>query len=71
MFYFLSATDASLINKYVVVCISAETANMFFDNNRRDVLDVLTPFIEEFCEELVLGVVNQILSAIPFEEMLI
>ncbi|XP_008179986.1 uncharacterized protein LOC100159753 [Acyrthosiphon pisum] len=51
--------------------IFAETANMFYDTNRREVLDVLTPFIEEFCESLFLGVANQILSTLPFEEMFI
>ncbi|XP_060867667.1 uncharacterized protein LOC132942960 [Metopolophium dirhodum] len=51
--------------------IFAETANMFYESNRREVLDVLTPFIEEFCESLFLGVANQILSTLPFEEMFI
>ncbi|XP_025207027.1 uncharacterized protein LOC112602893 [Melanaphis sacchari] len=51
--------------------IFAETANIFYDNNRRGVLDILTPFIEEFCESLVLEVANQILSTLPFEEMFI
>lgn len=51
--------------------IFAETANMFYDNNRRGVLDILTPFIEEFCESLVLELANQILSTVPFEEMFI
>jgi len=55
----------------MIVNISAETANIFYDNNRRGVLDILTPFIEEFCESLVLELANQILSTVPFEEMFI
>lgn len=54
-----------------MVNVSAETANMFYDSNRRGVLDILTPFIEEFCESLVLELANQILSSVPFEEMFI
>jgi len=69
VFCFLSAKTNYLY--YFVVYFPAETANMFYDDNRREVLDVLTPFIEEFCESLFLGVANQILSTLPFEEMFI
>jgi len=69
VFCFLDAKTNYLY--YVVAYISAETANLFYENNRREVLDVLTPFIEEFCESLFLGVANQILSTLPFEEMFI
>lgn len=49
----------------------AQTANQFYDNNRREVLNVLEPVFEEFCETIVLEMGNQILSTLPFEAMFV
>lgn len=50
--------------------LSAETANLFYEGYRREVLDIVTPLIEETCESLVLEMANQVLATVPFEEML-
>lgn len=49
--------------------VSAKAANAFYEDYRREVLDILTPVIAELCEELVLKVANQALSTVPFEDM--
>lgn len=50
--------------------ISAETANTYYEDNKRDVLDTLTPAVEEFCQSLLLEMANEILSVVPFQEMI-
>ncbi|KAL4121983.1 hypothetical protein QTP88_014398 [Uroleucon formosanum] len=52
------------------IYISAETANLFYEN-RREAIDILTPFIEEFSKSHVLGVANQIQPSILFKAALI
>lgn len=48
-----------------------ETATMFYQDNKREVLNIITPFVEELGESIFSRVVNQILSTLPFEEMFI
>lgn len=50
--------------------ILAEAAVVFYDNNRRAVLDMLTPTIEEYTESVVLDILNSVFSSTAYEDML-
>lgn len=52
------------------MCISAETASNFINQNRRQVLDIVTPIAEETADELVVQFGNAIFKTIPYSEVL-
>lgn len=56
------------INTNICV-ISAQTANVFYEANRRAVLDMLNPTIEEYTESVVKNIFNEVFSSTPYEDM--
>jgi len=48
----------------------AETASTFYHQNRRVVLDIITPIAEEIAVEFALQIANTILKTILYDEIL-
>jgi hypothetical protein len=50
--------------------VLAETASTFYHQNRRVVLDIITPIAEEIAVEFALQIGNNILKTILYDEIL-
>jgi hypothetical protein len=62
-FFFL----LSIVNLYY---FSAETAAAFVNENRRQVLDIVTPIAEETAVAFIKQIGNAVLKSIPYSEIL-
>jgi hypothetical protein len=50
--------------------VSAQSALQFYNQNKKEVLNILLPIAQETAEEVMTQIGNRILSSVPLSELL-
>jgi hypothetical protein len=50
--------------------VSAETALQFYNQNKKQILNIVLPIVQETAEEVITQIGNNILSSAPLSELL-
>jgi len=66
----LPASAARLEPNLSPLRVSAQSALQFYNQNKKEVLNILLPIAQETAEEVMTQIGNRILSSVPLSELL-